>query len=504
MKARFERVRISGIATIVPPKVIDIDSELHSIYKGDEKALARIKKVIGLQTRHIAEPHITASDMGEAAAKQILQATHTQPSEIDALLVVTQTPDYILPATACYLHGKLGLPTSCLSFDINQACAGYLYGLYVAHSLIESRAARKVLLIVGDTLSRYVNPLDSNLAPIIGDGVSATILESRHDKGHSASLGNSAFASGHSALSDKSAILHSDFRLRTSSARPQSSLESPDFSSQILECQTESFLKDSKANSESTALDSHSISESSLSDSVEVSESHPHANQESPADSKQNDEGRGFVAGLYQNDILDSTILESTLESSPAIPQGKRHKAAFFELGTQGDKFYQLIIPEGASRIPTREIITESKVWETSQTRTLRQLYMDGAEIFNFAVMQYPKTFKAILDFSGECKEGLDYCFFHQANKYIVDNITRALGLEKGKVPNTTTSKYGNLSGCSVPATICDTLGILKPSERRDLRVHLAGFGAGLAWGNAVLSIDRECVIRKVGIYECL
>ena len=486
MKARFERVRISGIATIVPPKVIDIDSELHSIYKGDEKALARIKKVIGLQTRHIAEPHITASDMGEAAAKQILQATHTQPSEIDALIVVTQTPDYILPATACYLHGKLGLPTSCLSFDINQACAGYLYGLYVAHSLIESRAASKVLLIVGDTLSRYVNPLDSNLAPIIGDGVSATILESMHDKGHSALLPLN------SSLGNHSQDLGSLEAVTTAKVAPTPKLP------KNLQSNT------AKQGEAAVSLVNTRIVCGEFQDSKANSESASHTSPESPADSKQNDEGRGFVAGLYQNDILDSTILESTLESSPAIPQGKRHKAAFFELGTQGDKFYQLIIPEGASRIPTREIITESKVWETSQTRTLRQLYMDGAEIFNFAVMQYPKTFKAILDFSGECKEGLDYCFFHQANKYIVDNITRALGLEKGKVPNTTTSKYGNLSGCSVPATICDTLGILKPSERKDLRVHLAGFGAGLAWGNAVLSIDRECVIERVGIYECL
>ncbi|MCI7410127.1 MAG: hypothetical protein MSS67_00190 [Helicobacter bilis] len=64
MKATFHNISIKGIYTIVPPKVIDIDSELDTIYKGDKKGLERIKKVIGLQTRHIAEAHITASDLG--------------------------------------------------------------------------------------------------------------------------------------------------------------------------------------------------------------------------------------------------------------------------------------------------------------------------------------------------------------------------------------------------------------------------------------------------------
>lgn len=89
-------------------------------------------------------------------------------------------PDFILPATACYLHGKLGISTSCLSFDINQTCAGYLYRLCTANSLIESRVTQKAPLIIGNTLSLHVNPLDSNLAPIICDGTSAKLLESSH------------------------------------------------------------------------------------------------------------------------------------------------------------------------------------------------------------------------------------------------------------------------------------------------------------------------------------
>lgn len=387
MQAKFFHTRIKALHTLVPPTIIDIDSELHSIYKGDQNALNRIKKVIGLQTRHITPPHITASDMAEQAANNLLDSLNIDRSSIGALIFVTQTPDYILPASACYLHGRLKLPTSCLSFDINQACAGYLYGLYVAHSLIDSGGVTRVLLLVGDTLSKFVNPLDSNLAPIIGDGVSATLLES-------------------------------------------TLLENPE----------------DKKSTQSTHI-SESLSHDSISKPMQA--------------------------------------------------------RAFFELGSQGEKFYQLIIPEGAARVPTKEIITDPKVWETSEVRSLKQLYMDGAEIFNFAVLKYPETFEKILELSGISTEELDYFFFHQANKYIVDNIARRLGLEKTKVPNTTTCKYGNLSGCSVPATICDTLSEqAKNGLQSPLMVHLAGFGAGLAWGNAILKLDSGFTCQEVGIYK--
>lgn len=374
MRAVFHHAILRGIITLVPPRQIDIDSELHTIYKGDEKALARIKKVIGLQSRHVADTHITASDIGEQAANILLDSLHIPRDSIDALIFVTQTPDYILPASACYLHGRLGLSEQCASFDINQACSGYLYGLYMAHSLIESGGARRVLLLCGDTLSRYVNPLDSNLAPIIGDGVSASLLE-------------------------------------------------------------------------------------------------------------------------------------YTPNDNPA----------YIELGAKGEKFYELIIPQGACRTPTPSIIPESKVFEVSNVRSLSDMYMDGAAIFNFAVMHYPKSFAQILAFAQIEAQDIDYFFFHQANKYIVDNIARALKLPKDKVPNTTTNKYGNLSGCSVPATICDTLGAewaengstsgskganLDSIRATPLKIHLAGFGAGLAWGNAILGLDSLFFSKKVGVYN--
>ena len=431
----------------MPPKVIDIDSELDTIYKGDKKGLERIKKVIGLQTRHITEKHITASDLGLQAATRLLESLEVERDSIDVLIFVTQSPDYFCPASACYLQGKLGLSKSCLSFDINQACAGYLYGLYVAHSLCDSGSANRVLLIVGDTLSKFVNPLDSNLAPMMGDGVSATLLE-RNLAGHSACgdfLGNAA----------------------PTSLRRMSNLQvwiSP------------------------TATSPHSLTLHNPKNSPTILECQDSSDTESRAD--------------FNNSTNTTAEVSLSEQSAKSIKEATQNKH-YFELGSDGSKFHQLIIPEGACRIPTKEIITDSKVWQTSETRSLKDLYMDGAEIFSFAVSTYPKTFQGIIDYAQCDKEAIDYFFFHQANKYIVDNITRSLGLPKEKVPNTTTNKYGNLSGCSIPATICDTLAELASNGlETPLIVHLAGFGAGLAWGNAVVTLDKGFKCQKVGVYE--
>ena len=472
MRATFHNTSIKGIYTIVPPKVIDIDSELDTIYKGDKKGLERIKKVIGLQTRHIAEKHITASDLGLQAAQRLLESLNVEKESIDALIFVTQSPDYFCPASACYLQGKLGLSQSCFSFDINQACAGYLYGLYVAHSLCDSGSANRVLLIVGDTLSKFVNPLDSNLAPMMGDGVSATLLErnlARH----------SACGLGHSVLSDKSANLRSPTAALTSSKLLVGSLDSTDFSSQSLECRDSSDT-DSKGLESNT---SDSTAEVSWSDFLK----------------KLRFAGCEALSAETSHKGCRTSEKQISRKSAQETTQNKH----YFELGSDGSKFHQLIIPQGACRIPTKEIITDPKVWQTSETRSLKDLYMDGAEIFSFAVSTYPKTFQGIIDYAQCDKDRIDYFFFHQANKYIVDNITRSLGLPKEKVPNSTTNKYGNLSGCSIPATICDTLaGLASNGLETPLRVHLAGFGAGLAWGNAVVTLEKGFKCQKVGIYE--
>ena len=463
----------------MPPKVIDIDSELDTIYKGDKKGLERIKKVIGLQTRHIAEKHITASDLGLQAATRLLESLEVERDSIDALIFVTQSPDYFCPASACYLQGKLGLSQSCLSFDINQACAGYLYGLYVAHSLCDSGGANRVLLIVGDTLSKFVNPLDSNLAPMMGDGVSATLLE----RSSNSSLGNH---SGDFVDFGATADLMSSSAPKSTKSPTSITANTRIVDSAI----AESHATSAPCHTEPLGEVSHIESKRDFSP---FSKAQNDKTPESQADSTKLDSSNST------NTPAEVSLSEQSAKSIKETTQNKH----YFELGSDGSKFSQLIIPQGACRIPTKEIITDSKVWETSESRSLKDLYMDGAEIFNFAIQKEPRAFKAFFEYAKDNVADIDYFFFHQANKYIVDNITRSLGLPKEKVPNTTTNKYGNLSGCSIPATICDTLAELASNGlETPLRVHLAGFGAGLAWGNAVVTLDKGFKCQKVGVYE--
>jgi 3-oxoacyl-[acyl-carrier-protein] synthase-3 len=130
----------------------------------------------GVRQRHIAPEAICTSDLCEAAAQQLLTELAWAKDSIDALIFVSQTPDYLLPASSCSLHGRLGLSKRCAAFDLNLGCSGYVYGLWVASQLMAS-GLHRVLLLVGDTISRIVSPSDRSAAPLFGDAGTATALE---------------------------------------------------------------------------------------------------------------------------------------------------------------------------------------------------------------------------------------------------------------------------------------------------------------------------------------
>lgn len=172
----FLHIKITGVATVVPPKKISLDDEAVFYASAPEK-LEKLKTAVGLETRCVVEGNTTPADLCEEAAKHLIEEMIIDKETIDALICVLDFPDYKLPPTACVLHGKLDLPTTCLAFDVNHGCAGYLYGLYIASSLIESGSCKKVLLLVGDAKSRTINIKDRISAPIFGDGAAATLLE---------------------------------------------------------------------------------------------------------------------------------------------------------------------------------------------------------------------------------------------------------------------------------------------------------------------------------------
>ena len=138
--------------------------------------VAKIEAKTGIAQRHVAAEGECASDMAVAAVRKLFATGACEPSEIDFLLFCTQSPDYLLPTTACLLQHRLGLPQQCGALDFNLGCSGFVYGLGIAKGLIESDQAQKVLLITGDTYSKMIHPKDKSVRTIFGDAATATLL----------------------------------------------------------------------------------------------------------------------------------------------------------------------------------------------------------------------------------------------------------------------------------------------------------------------------------------
>ena len=167
-------VKIVGIANAVPAHT---QSLIDDVKEFDQDEIKKISKSTGVSKRHVSPEHICTSDLCQAAAEKLIAETRIDKSSIDALIFVTQTPDYILPATSCILQDRLGLPKSCAAFDMNLGCSGYPYGIWVAANFIFSGAAKRVILVNGDTGTKHVSHLDRASAFLFGDAGTATILE---------------------------------------------------------------------------------------------------------------------------------------------------------------------------------------------------------------------------------------------------------------------------------------------------------------------------------------
>jgi 3-oxoacyl-[acyl-carrier-protein] synthase-3 len=165
---------IGPIAVYLPEKTENISQLAAMFSKWD---IETIFAKTGVRNRHIAEPDQCASDLGVAAAERLFAQHNIARDSIDFLLFCTQTPDYVLPTTACIMQERLGLPTSVGALDFNLGCSGFVYGLAMADGLIARGAARRVLLITAETYSKYIDPVDRSLRTIFGDGAAATLVE---------------------------------------------------------------------------------------------------------------------------------------------------------------------------------------------------------------------------------------------------------------------------------------------------------------------------------------
>lgn len=341
-KSQFQRAELRAVVTCVPVTEKRIDDEVE-LFGGNEQQVARIKKTIGLDRRRVVGDGVTTADLCARAAERLFETAGIAAGGIDAIICVTQTPDYLQPCNAAVLHGRLGMRTDCAALDVNLGCSGYVYGLWLAHMMVESGGCGHILLLAGDTTSRLVNPRDRAVAPLFGDGGSATLV--------------------------------------TAAATPQT---------------------------------------------------------------------------------------------------------AWFSLGTDGTGYDKLIVPAGASRTPASPETRRESTDEAGNVRCPENLFMDGAEVFNFSIKVEPEAVRELLAYAGLDPEAVDAFVFHQANRYILTNIAKRLKLDPAKVPMATVERFGNQSSASIPSALCGELpGRLLAAEPATLL--LSGFGVGLSWASAIL-----------------
>lgn len=157
------RAYITAMASSLPNKIVVNEA-------------TRISKKIGIISRHVVEGDECASDLAYRAAEKMLSAHPMDRKLIDFVILCTQSPDFLLPTTACILQDRLGLSKQCGAFDFNLGCSGFIYGLSIAKGLIETGQAKHILLLTAETYSKYIHPEDNTVRPIFGDAGTATLV----------------------------------------------------------------------------------------------------------------------------------------------------------------------------------------------------------------------------------------------------------------------------------------------------------------------------------------
>ncbi len=326
--------------------------DVPAYYNNDPALLVRLKNTIGFGERRIAAAATTTADLCAQAARLLFDRLHIDPASIDAIISVTQTPDYIMPGNAHVLHTRLGLPESAATLDVVSGCSGYVHGLWLA-AMMASSGLNRVLLAAGDTLSRLTNPKDRTLAPLFGDAGSVTLVERK--------------------------------------------------------------------------------------------------------------------------------------DNAPPM---------YFILRADGTKLEKLFVEAGAARHPSCGATRRERINEDGSIRSRENLFMDGFAIFEFTMSKQPALLRDILEYAGTDIENTDFFVLHQANRYIVETITKKAKIPPEKAPSTAFSLYGNQNSASIPGVLCGILGATLTHKKA--RAVLQGYGAGLSWGACHTVLDNALCIPPV------
>ena len=350
MNVTIKNVTIRSIAATIPTEIVDL-TELYAIYGTEE--VDRIIKMNGISEIRVASEEMCTSDLCEKAARLLLEngGSHTA-QDIQGLVFVSQTPDYILPATSALLQHRLGLSNDIVAFDLSNGCPGYIYGLYQAALLVSSGSCNAVLVCAGDVITRYVNQLDKSARMVFGDAGSATLV------------------------------------------------------------------------------------------------------------------ARG-----------DSDMA--------------------FSFMTEGVGAEHLIIKAGGCRYPKDdEQSSMVSVRSDGNMRSDEDIFMNGLEVMNFSVREVPKAITTLLSKTGWQKEEIGLFGFHQANKFMLENLSRIMKLPKGSVP-VAMEKTGNTGPASIPLMLAQEHQRLT-RENRLQKAIFCGFGVGLSCAAVALELSETQIFDVV------
>lgn len=166
------RAKISALGTYVPPRVLSNADLERMVDTSDEWIMTRV----GIRERHIAEKGVASSDLAVEASRKALAQRGLNPTDIQAIIVGTVTPDMLFPSTACMVQNKLGAKGA-WGFDLSAACSAFVYSLQVGAQFVASGAHQRVLAIGSDVMSSIIDYTDRATCVIFGDGAGAAILE---------------------------------------------------------------------------------------------------------------------------------------------------------------------------------------------------------------------------------------------------------------------------------------------------------------------------------------
>lgn len=169
------KAEIAAIEYVVPGQCVtndDLDR------RHPEWSIHDVAKRTGVLTRYICGPDETCLDLAAEACEKLFQTGVVSREDVGAIIVCTQSPDHIMPPNSTLLQHRLGLPNTVAAFDYSLACSGFIYGLFMAKSLIESQALDNILLVTAEAYSKLIHPQDRGTMALFGDGAAVSLIRS--------------------------------------------------------------------------------------------------------------------------------------------------------------------------------------------------------------------------------------------------------------------------------------------------------------------------------------